>query len=225
MTLDTGLSPHTRRNPGEERAVLVPSRSISAHAEEPCSSRSASAAVRVYLRTRGGTDDAGLYGCVLPGLSPHTRRNPTTPECSATRAWSISAHAEEPSSTARARRMPRVYLRTCGGTSSSRLPISPFQGLSPHTRRNLAGTVEPQQTAGSISAHAEEPSQATAESRPPRVYLRTRGGTPPTVPVPRGATGLSPHTRRNPPLPRPVTGDPGSISAHAEEPEASGGCG
>ncbi len=197
MTLDTGLSPHTRRNPGEERAVLVPSRSISAHAEEPCSSRSASAAVRVYLRTRGGTDDAGLYGCCFRvylrtrggtrphqnaarrghGLSPHTRRNHPLPRVREGCRGSISAHAEEPVRPDCRYRLSRVYLRTRGGTSPEQSSLNKPLGLSPHTRRNQA---KPQRRAappGSISAHAEEPRRRFRCRAAPRVYLRTRGGT------------------------------------------------
>ncbi|BAO89559.1 putative membrane protein [Caballeronia cordobensis] len=111
-----GLSPHTRRNRMGIRAGTASRRSISARAEEPpCGARS-QAAMRVYLRTRGGTGSTPDADFMNDGLSPHTRRNPLEDRHGQRRAGSISAHAEEPAKCSLRACPAWVYLRTRGGT-------------------------------------------------------------------------------------------------------------
>ncbi|APH52372.1 Hypothetical protein GbCGDNIH5_8161 [Granulibacter bethesdensis] len=93
------------------------------------------------------------------------------------RAGSISAHAEEPRVDSGWRSPPRVYLRARGGTSVVRTPGQLGPGLSPRTRRNPLLSGANCRTAGSISAHAEEPLTTALAARFARVYLRARGGT------------------------------------------------
>ena len=106
----------------------------------------------------------------------------------------ISAHAEEPSTSAVCHSPHRAYLRARGGTVDV-AAICRLAGLSPRTRRNPA----------------PEPCDEGLWA-----YLRARGGTVPEE-ASSAAEGLSPRTRRNPSRHRNEVGD-GPISAHAEEP-------
>ena len=72
--------------------------------------------------------------------------------------------------------------------------------------------------AGSIPAHAGEPSEETTLDRPSRVYPRACGGTSDLNVCCTDHEGLSPRMRGNPITGPPSTGRSGSIPAHAGEP-------
>ena len=173
---------------------------------------------KVYLRTRGGTDDFLRKFPQGPGLSPHTRRNRRARDKIKSAKGSISAHAEEPGCRASCRSESTVYLRTRGGTDLSGALKIAKQGLSPHTRRNPRSSSLSVRSPGSISADAEEPGDERDAHAAFRVYLRTRGGTPTGYSRSAQCPGLSPHTRRNRRDDVHVHPSHGSISAHAEEP-------
>ncbi len=113
-----GLSPRTRRSPGQEPQYFQAWRSISADAEEPADTTRATRYSRVYLRGRGGTRLPAAVPSVAWGLSPRTRRNPLGKRRCAPMYGSISADAEEPFASRRLQMRSTVYLRGRGGTST-----------------------------------------------------------------------------------------------------------
>ncbi len=214
-----GLSPRMRRNQRCAIAIGQTVRSISAHAEEPARLCTASASRRVYLRACGGTERRARRGPQETGLSPRMRRNRTQGSTRASGNGSISAHAEEPGKARSCRSIRAVYLRARGGTRADRWAVRMDRGLSPRTRRNPLHRRPGESNPRSISAHAEEPRARTASSCASRVYLRARGGTRSTRSQLHLAKGLSPRTRRNRRKRARGRLRPGSISAHAEEPD------
>ncbi len=131
---------------------------------------------------------------------------------------SIPAHAGEP----RNRRdiiYPRgVYPRARGGTLVILCPFLCGEGLSPRTRGNLRLDVAGVAVPGSIPAHAGEPFSLMPHISSERVYPRARGGTAPALLIISPSMGLSPRTRGNQPASEPRSFRPGSIPAHAGEP-------
>ena len=164
----------------------------------------------------------------MPGLSPHTRGNPRYSKGSMRNSelpGSIPAHAGEPALRITLRDVPTmVYPRTRGGTTAT----------DPAAIRLW----------GSIPAHAGEPGSCRSFQFLSRVYPRTRGGTEVAdFALTDHVQGLSPHTRGNrlrhprrevtprvyprtrggtpTPSALPALRLPGSIPAHAGEPEGS----
>ena len=214
----SGLSPHTRGNLYFMSPDDIPLRSIPAHTGEPRPVPPRPNRTRVYPRTHGGTSSISCRKSSVSGLSPHTRGNLRVMPDGKRMDGSIPAHTGEPSITPSALRIARVYPRTHGGTA--RRPIQPWRrrGLSPHTRGNRHETKAETDSLGSIPAHTGEPSSAPPSPATRRVYPRTHGGTIVSFKPAIAATGLSPHTRGNPPR-RISTGlSAGSIPAHTGEP-------
>ena len=172
-----GLSPLARRNPPAAAAPSAPIGPISARAEEPLVSASATELYGAYLRSRGGTR-SGYGGFVSSeGLSPLARRNRCIAQQPARKLRPISARAEEPACLACVAPLPGAYLRSRGGTWSRRWSPPDQWGLSPLARRNLAWCSGPTTVEGPISARAEEPNARCLTSRKRWAYLRSRGGT------------------------------------------------
>ena len=114
--------------------------------------------------------------------------------------------------------MQGVYPRTHGGTDVAKLRQWDEEGLSPHTRGNLAPRSAWAAKPGSIPAHTGEPRLLPIPVPVIRVYPRTHGGTHTTStrsPVP---SGLSPHTRGNHSIEVNRHDGDGSIPAHTGEP-------
>ena len=95
-------------------------------------------------------------------------------------------------------------------------------GLSPRVRGNRAIVGTLINGTGSIPACAGEPSRGARPEAHAGVYPRVCGGTPPTMPVERGTSGLSPRVRGNRSKPLPPSSRGGSIPACAGEPAADG---
>ncbi len=174
----SGLSPRMRRNRSVVALEDGADGSISAHAEEPNDEADCTEPLRVYLRACGGTPLCVAGGPADRGLSPRMRRNLGDDPAAYRERGSISAHAEEPIAGLGGCRLLRVYLRACGGTSSATAGPGATRGLSPRMRRNHDHPRDDRNDRGSISAHAEEPTNGPAWRRPSWVYLRACGGTP-----------------------------------------------
>ena len=112
----------------------------------------------------------------------------------------------------------RVYPRSRGGTSATKLKVTPRGGLSPLARGNRHVTRGEPGAAGSIPARAGEPCLWAGRYRLARVYPRSRGGTSEEeTRVPVGG-GLSPLARGNHGPELRFVGFSGSIPARAGEP-------
>ena len=172
----------------------------------------------VYPRPRGGTRLYAYIGNNRQGLSPPTRGNPLRESSPLGSLRSIPAHAGEPPPPAAAATPPTVYPRPRGGTRAHFCIQPSIAGLSPPTRGNpKIGGLQGEQ-AGSIPAHAGEPTATSRTRAPAPVYPRPRGGTTSPPASRRWARGLSPPTRGN--LAQLIVDLPvrGSIPAHAGEP-------
>ncbi len=156
---------------------------------------------------------------VEEGLSPRTRGSPPRNSREPPDMGSIPAHAGEPPISRRLLATPRVYPRARGGTLVSVPTMGPAPGLSPRTRGSLCGPAWAEYDRGSIPAHAGEPRAAARRGPRAGVYPRARGG---AILVPLQvdlAEGLSPRTRGSRALLAPRGALPGSIPAHAGEPD------
>ena len=192
-----GLSPPTRGNPSVRSDCIGRGRSIPAHAGEPAGGDERIDREQVYPRPRGGTSPAAWTCGDVGGLSPPTRGNQPERDLRSLRDRSIPAHAGEPAPTRGKAPIDEVYPRPRGGTRRANCYQRHRLGLSPPTRGNRAVSRNPLAKAGSIPAHAGEPSP-----RPPtlcryRVYPRPRGGTLAVRELRQSAGGLSPPTRGN----------------------------
>ena len=172
-------------------------RSIPAHAGEPKAGVDRLVSARVYPRPRGGTAGAGRRREPREGLSPPTRGNRCQVEHNPPVEGSIPAHAGEPSPRSRRRTLRRVYPRPRGGTRSWTPTRAYALGLSPPTRGNLVFSRNGAISAGSIPAHAGEPSCARRAASATPVYPRPRGGTQHSLSSSPPYCGLSPPTRGN----------------------------
>ncbi len=213
-----GLSPHMRGNLDDGATGRIIVGSIPAHAGEPWSSWLFPCSITVYPRTCGGTRAGRQLAQIVAGLSPHMRGNLVVVPLRFEFRGSIPAHAGEPSERAAVAAADRVYPRTCGGTGHRIRARSSTRGLSPHMRGNRRGRQEDMKGAGSIPAHAGEPSVDRTWRRTASVYPRTCGGTKPSSSKWLRMSGLSPHMRGNLLLDALRLGGRGSIPAHAGEP-------
>ena len=172
----------------------------------------------VYPRPRGGTLLEFCPTLRIGGLSPPTRGNPCVATPLPQHQRSIPAHAGEPRAGFSFARINWVYPRPRGGTGV-RLPNRRRRdGLSPPTRGNQLRTHVPPVVAGSIPAHAGEPSPSSPTKYLPEVYPRPRGGIPRKRKGIGMCSGLSPPTRGNRASAAARQGIAGSIPAHAGEP-------
>ena len=116
QTVQTGLSPRARGNPGRSSAGRPGPRSIPASAGEPRHGGWPAGRSWVYPRERGGTIASRCRGGELRGLSPRARGNLFSPLSALASRGSIPASAGEPHSEYAAASQPRVYPRERGGT-------------------------------------------------------------------------------------------------------------
>ena len=133
---------------------------------------------------------------------------------------SIPAHAGEPVQNLGPHAPSTVYPRACGGTPFMYGDGVKTGGLSPRMRgnhRNISGQFH---GLWSIPAHAGEPPSKLPCSFTHKVYPRACGGTRWPMVQTGSGTGLSPRMRGN--LVNAITdlSYPGSIPAHAGEPES-----
>ena len=217
-----GLSPPTRGNHDAALEAAGDWRSIPAHAGEPASADTTASATTVYPRPRGGTQVGQLVLRRNLGLSPPTRGNPPDPDDASGWIGSIPAHAGEPHAPATAPDRHRVYPRPRGGTLNDLAAHESQIGLSPPTRGNRRRARHVGIHAGSIPAHAGEPSVIGARGITAKVYPRPRGGTHRRQTPLAAGRGLSPPTRGNRLSPRRKSPPARSIPAHAGEPPPKG---
>ena len=137
---------------------------------------------------------------------------------SASLPGSIPAHAGEPPTPDGSLPRDRVYPRACGGTLNA-FNIRPIaKGLSPRMRGNREHRPVRLTAAGSIPAHAGEPTAGSSVSLIARVYPRACGGTTNAQGIAGSSPGLSPRMRGNLFHPSGRQATHGSIPAHAGEP-------
>ena len=158
-----------------------------------------------------------LLGCVH-GLSPPTRGNPIQASRSPRARRSIPAHAGEPERARYQALALGVYPRPRGGTRPAHRHRRRSGGLSPPTRGNRVSSYGVGVLAGSIPAHAGEPTVGFPPAWTTGVYPRPRGGTGGEFGPARTGYGLSPPTRGNPEGDSQAGRGRGSIPAHAGEP-------
>ena len=152
------------------------------------------------------------------GLSPRVRGNRGQGIAGTSGIGSIPACAGEPSITNRARQLPKVYPRVCGGTTPRRKPPRAMPGLSPRVRGNPAPPELCPRRRRSIPACAGEPGTAHAAAGTAQVYPRVCGGTSSGGQKAAWAEGLSPRVRGNPAAVPDAPIAPRSIPACAGEP-------
>ncbi len=214
-----GLSPRVRGNPCSMVLVPLIHGSIPACAGEPKPERMRDAAVWVYPRVCGGTI-AHLWPLLrTKGLSPRVRGNHRASLASPADERSIPACAGEPWQACVPVEFHGVYPRVCGGTTRSRRPSPPNEGLSPRVRGNQSDLAGRNSQSRSIPACAGEPNGPAEAMGKVGVYPRVCGG---TCGRPfRGAPsrGLSPRVRGNPTRVLQCARITGSIPACAGEPK------
>ena len=171
-----GLSPHGRgkqcrlpRHPGGIR-------SIPARAGETSRKSAGPWATPVYPRTGGGNRGPITLTEYGQGLSPHGRGKPATPGADQPASRSIPARAGETGVGGRVAVADGVYPRTGGGNQSSRHPVSPRPGLSPHGRGKPPSSPKVTNPVGSIPARAGETQSIPPPPVQTTVYPRTGGG-------------------------------------------------
>ena len=177
----------------------------------------------VYPRACGGTSSIIVWTAWRLGLSPRMRGNLHVFVSIERENGSIPAHAGEPclrtSRSAPRRVYHRVYPRACGGTCGGSGAGSTWRGLSPRMRGNLVAGRVGLYVLGSIPAHAGEPSTVRTMRARSRVYPRACGGTACVAMVQTLRRGLSPRMRGNQERVFREAVQPGSIPAHAGEPD------
>ena len=173
----TGLSPRMRGNPPCMLGGEGLSRSIPAHAGEPCTRAGTSPGPGVYPRACGGTDDPCHADTLLEGLSPRMRGNRLPEAVQVEGIGSIPAHAGEPGFRWRKGSPGGVYPRACGGTVAPSAVEWAAWGLSPRMRGNRIARKVASIFPGSIPAHAGEPPGDGRAPSGARVYPRACGGT------------------------------------------------
>ena len=152
------------------------------------------------------------------GLSPRTRGSQAVARAGWGRYGSIPAHAGEPFAPRTLGPGSVVYPRARGGAADPQWVERCQRGLSPRTRGSRSGLYSARGKAGSIPAHAGEPSTRRARGPGPRVYPRARGGAGHVEGRERLPSGLSPRTRGSPNVFPPESSGAWSIPAHAGEP-------
>ena len=234
-----GPSPLTRGNPARLVRQEPHAGSIPAHAGQPGPCASSPPVSRVYPRSRGATNNAQLSWALTEGPSPLSRGNLLRIVGGRIPVGSIPAHAGQPAGLETSAFPTRVHPRSRGATHPVDGGDADSQGPSPLTRGNPAPRPRVRAGDGSIPAHAGQPRGSAGERGHGRVHPRSRGATVGLVLAVSVAGGPSPLTRgtptrsRRPPCntgPSPLTrgnrdrrllrhAAPGSIPAHAGQPQ------
>ena len=137
---------------------------------------------------------------------------------SSPRRGTIPAHAGEPIRPVWRKRSPRDYPRACGGTWPTRRRERQPEGLSPRMRGNRTRIRRNPIAWGTIPAHAGEPLAGKRPGLFDTDYPRACGGTSSVQPTAQPRPGLSPRMRGNQLLRVELLCLPGTIPAHAGEP-------
>ena len=197
--------------------------SISAWAEEPASRHLRVYGFGVDLRVGGGAGSLIWPSEPRAGRSPRGRRSRGRVASAGVGRGSISAWAEEPTTSTTGTNRQRVDLRVGGGAFIDACHFIFDAGRSPRGRRSLLKRHHRVSDEGSISAWAEEPHDQIEIAREIGVDLRVGGGAIFVQRVHRADEGRSPRGRRSLRIDRLFHGGTGSISAWAEEPSGRTG--
>ena len=244
LTLTQGLSPRMRGNHQSTQARSYAGGSIPAHAGQPLVVDGDAEDAGVYPRACGATAMGFMLALSEKGLSPRMRGNLRQIIRRAGVRGSIPAHAGQPSIAGDIMHYYKVYPRACGATlrcshSFAIVRVYPRAcgatlgrtgsdgvegGLSPRMRGNPPDYETGELTAGSIPAHAGQPSSSASIRARFRVYPRACGATWERASFPEQATGLSPRMRGNRRQARRAGAGRGSIPAHAGQPKSNGRC-
>ena len=131
-----GLSPRMRGNHELPRREAQKAGSIPAHAGQPIAYTINNVAPTVYPRACGATLCVGPGITTERGLSPRMRGNHILADEIDNIAWSIPAHAGQPTSLDSIISPFPVYPRACGATVDGVFAVRADQGLSPRMRGN-----------------------------------------------------------------------------------------
>ncbi len=213
-----GPSPPTRGSRLPRRDPPADPGSIPAHAGEPQESESGTRRAGVHPRPRGGAAGGGWRWSCAEGPSPPTRGSHRRSAHASDARGSIPAHAGEPRAAGGGGRAPRVHPRPRGGAERQTVDPTSKTGPSPPTRGSHARAARRVGGAGSIPAHAGEPSSVGGAGGARWVHPRPRGGAARREDAVVSDPGPSPPTRGSPDALRAVLRAIGSIPAHAGEP-------
>ncbi len=203
----SGRSPLTRGSPTATAPVPSLAGSVPAHAGEPRPWWGRSRPRRVDPRSRGGAGQPWPSWHRWTGRSPLTRGSPMIRTPAAVTNGSIPAHAGEPGQDRDQGHAGQVDPRSRGGAAAGREfgPLS--RGRSPLTRGSPSHEALVMIDAGSIPAHAGEPSHECGSGSRWQVDPRSRGGAPTFSTSGRPRSGRSPLTRGSPSASHPHQGD------------------
>ena len=213
-----GSIPACAGNPMQPRVMAAGPRSIPACAGEPAQVAFLRFKRGVYPRVCGGTRWSALMYPRRAGLSPRVRGNLLLADGALGREGSIPACAGEPALKYVKYKLPRVYPRVCGGTSSAVRVWIYVGGLSPRVRGNPEYYFGGWYQVRSIPACAGDPQVSAIPACPRRVYPRVCGGTIPCRRPRLRTQGLSPRVRGNHSRLLYQSAKAGSIPACAGEP-------
>ena len=213
-----GPSPLTRGSRLRKRRRLRAVGSIPAHAGQPGPGRPCTDRWWVHPRSRGAAGSFGAYTDQVVGPSPLTRGSPMLARVRDLAHGSIPAHAGQPRAERMGREPVGVHPRSRGAAASATTPDTGGVGPSPLTRGSRQHRAGHFQDAGSIPAHAGQPSSATMARRASRVHPRSRGAASCVVKRSSDCAGPSPLTRGSHAPCSCRRQAPGSIPAHAGQP-------
>ena len=190
-----GPSPLTRGSPACRHDRRGRQGSIPAHAGQPSPAAVSSSRMRVHPRSRGAATenfDSALSG---EGPSPLTRGSPGCHDSILGCVGSIPAHAGQPKPSTFPARECRVHPRSRGAADPAERKVVRFLGPSPLTRGSPLIVQIDIIGAGSIPAHAGQPTGKDRAGHSHRVHPRSRGAARWQITRRQPRKGPSPLTR------------------------------
>ncbi len=194
--------------------------SIPAHAGQPLHGCFSTPLARVDPRACGAAGSRKQRSSDGRGRSPRMRGSHGLSDGRSLWFGSIPAHAGQPGRRARRARAAGVDPRACGAAPTSHAPTVTTLGRSPRMRGSRALRAAPSVRQGSIPAHAGQPRCDRPARGATRVDPRACGA---ALLEPLGLfhrAGRSPRMRGSRCALRPKVPRPGSIPAHAGQPQA-----
>ena len=192
--------------------------SIPAHAGQPSPWPPSSTLARVHPRSRGAASSRSSSRRCSFGPSPLTRGSQRDEDRVVVAGRSIPAHAGQPTHRAAPTPSERVHPRSRGAATRAR-PIAPnTAGPSPLTRGSRGRRRQGILAAGSIPAHAGQPSSTSTSWCQKGVHPRSRGAAGIVGDDHHASPGPSPLTRGSRTARRGPPSGLRSIPAHAGQP-------
>ena len=216
-----GPSPLTRGSHRDDKLRLIPQGSIPAHAGQPTRPSTSATSGRVHPRSRGAASMAMLASSSTSGPSPLTRGSPHACHRNHRPQGSIPAHAGQPTWQCASFCRLWVHPRSRGAATSPAGLAHLQQGPSPLTRGSPTLQERQVHAAGSIPAHAGQPTKRRPTALWSRVHPRSRGAAPHHDGCTHWHMGPSPLTRGSPDEAPAVAAHFGSIPAHAGQPASA----